>query len=114
MGTQLPAERTLTHIDHVRLTRLASLSHRDAYPAVQALLDDSDLVPSAAVPANVITMYTQVLLQGDPGTAPYKVILCYPDDAEPSQGFISVLSPLGASLLGLRVGNLAQWLTPVG
>jgi regulator of nucleoside diphosphate kinase len=114
MGTQSPAERTLTQIDYVRLTRLAALSERDAYGPVHALLESSDLVTSAAVPANVITMYTQVLLQGDAGTPPYKITLCYPDDAEPSQGFISVLSPLGASLLGLRLGDLARWRTPLG
>jgi regulator of nucleoside diphosphate kinase len=114
METQSPAERTLTQVDYVRLTRLASLSERNAYGAVQAQLENSDLVASAAVPATVVTMYTQVLLQGDTGTAPYKVTLCYPDDAEPSQGFISVLSPLGASLLGLRMGDVARWRTPLG
>ena len=114
MGTQSPAERTLTQIDYVRLTRLALLSDRDASEAVQALLENSDLVASAAVPATVVTMYTQVLLQGDTDAAPYKVTLCYPDDAEPSQGFISVLSPLGASLLGLRAGDVARWPTPLG
>ena len=62
------------------------------------MLENSELVASAAVPGTVITMYTQVLLQGVVGPEPYKVTLCYPDDAEPSQGFISVLSPLGASL----------------
>ena len=114
MGTQSPAERTLTQIDYVRLTRLTSLSERDAYGAIQALLENSDLVSSAAVPATVVTMNTQVRLQGDTGTAPDKVTLCYPDDAEPSQGFISVLSPLGASLLGLQAGDVARWRTPVG
>ena len=114
METQSPAERTLTQIDCARLTRLAPLSERDAYGAVQALLENSDLVASADVPATVVTMYTQVLLQGDKGTAPNKVTLCYPDDAEPSQGFISVLSPLGASLLGLRRGDIARWRTPFG
>jgi regulator of nucleoside diphosphate kinase len=114
MGTQSSAERTLTQIDYVRLTRLASLSERDAYGAIQALLENSDLVASAAVPATVVTMYTQVLLQGDTGTAQDRVTLCYPDDAEPSQGFISVLSPLGASLLGLQAGDVARWRTPVG
>jgi len=69
MGTQSPAERTLTQIDYVRLTRLASLSARDAYGAIQALLENSDLVSSAAVPATVVTMNTQVRLQGDTGTA---------------------------------------------
>ena len=114
MGPQTLAERTLTQIDYARLTRLAPLSERDAYGAVQALLENSDLVASATVPATVVTMSTQVLLQGDTETAPYKVTLCYPDDAEPSQGFISVLSPLGASLLGLRVGDVARWRTPLG
>ena len=114
MGTQSSAERTLTQIDYVRLMRLASLSERNAYEAIQALLEDSDLVASAAVPSTVVTMYTQVLLEGDTGTATHKVTLCYPDDAEPSQGFISVLSPLGASLLGLRVGDVARWRTPFG
>jgi len=114
MGTQSPDERMLTQIDYVRLTRLASLSARDAHGAIQALLESSDLVPSAAVPASVVTMNTQVRLQGDTGTAPDKVTLCYPDDAEPSQGFISVLSPLGASLLGLQVVDVARWRTPVG
>ena len=69
METQSPAERTLTQIDYVRLTRLASLSAPGASGAIQALLENSELVASAAVPATVITMYTQVLLHGDTGTA---------------------------------------------
>ena len=64
MGIQSPAERTLTKLDFVRLTRLASLSEPAASGAIQAMLEDCELVASAAVPATVITMYTQVLLQG--------------------------------------------------
>jgi regulator of nucleoside diphosphate kinase len=114
MGTLLPAGRMLTQIDHVRLTRLASRLNHNASDAVQALLENSDLVESTAVPATVITMYTQVLLQSDTRAAPDKVTLCYPDDAEPAQGFISVLSPLGTGLLGLRAGDVARWATPHG
>lgn len=40
--------------------------------------------------------------------------ICYPGDAEPTLGFISVLSPVGASLLGLSVGATAHWHTPTG
>ncbi|HPR44855.1 MAG TPA: GreA/GreB family elongation factor, partial [Ottowia sp.] len=32
-----------------------------------------------------------------------------PDDAEPESGFVSVLSPLGTALLGLRAGEVASW-----
>ena len=114
MQSRSLTERTLTQIDYVRLTRLASQSGSDTSDAVRAVLETSDLVASQAVPSNVVTMYTQLLLQGDAGTEPYKVTLCYPADAEPSAGFISVLSPLGTSLLGLRVGDVARWRTPSG
>jgi regulator of nucleoside diphosphate kinase len=114
METQSLVERTLTEIDHVRLMRLASASGTHASDAVQGVLDNCDLVSSADVPSNVLTMYTQVLLQDDTGAAPQRVTLCYPADAEPSEGFISVLSPLGASLLGLRTGDVARWSTPAG
>ena len=102
------AERMLTQIDYVRLTRLASLSEPGASEAIQALLENSELVASAAVPETVITMYTQVLLHGDVGPRPYKVTLCYPDDAEPSQGFISVLSRRFPRRANSR-GGPSQW-----
>ncbi len=112
METQSLVERTLTEIDHARLLRLASATRTSA--AVQAVLDNCDLVASPDVPANVVTMYTLVLLQGDADAPPERVTLCYPRDAEPAEGFISVLSPLGTSLLGLRVGDVARWNTPDG
>jgi regulator of nucleoside diphosphate kinase len=113
MRTQT-SERMLTKIDHVRLTRLAARLEPGASQSVQSLLEDSYLVPSPAIPGSVITMYTQVLLQAEPPGAPFKVTLCYPADADPARGFISVLSPAGASLLGLQAGDIARWRTPLG
>ena len=114
------SERTLTQIDHVRLTRLmtrakAANDRAASFDQLEELLGQSDPVASPAVPANVVTMYSQVLLARAGESAPYyKVTLCYPQDAEPSRGFVSVLSPLGTSLLGLRVGDTAQWFSPHG
>lgn len=108
------SERMLTKIDHVRLTRLAARLDARANPSVQSLLEDSYLVPSPAIPPSVVTMYTQVLLQGEPPAPPFQVTLCYPADADAARGFISVLSPLGASLLGLEAGDTARWRTPLG
>lgn len=113
METQLPAERTLTQIDCARLKRL-SHSEPGASGVIHELIHSSDLVASDAVPATVVTMYTQVMLQDLSSAGTHKLTLCYPGDAEPAGGFISVLSPLGASLLGLRVGDVARWRTPLG
>lgn len=117
IATNAPVERTLTQIDYVRLTRLLTNAGASApgADAMHQLLECSDLVDSPAVPPTVVTMYTQLLVQDDAaGGEPQKYTLCYPEDAEPAQGFISVLSPVGTSLLGLRVGEVARWRTPAG
>jgi len=115
--TTVALERTLTELDHVRLTRL--MQQGSALPPpiarqVGDLLDAAQVVPSRTVEPDVVTMYSQVLLL-DPGDgATTKLTLCYPADAEPAAGFISVLSPVGRSLLGRRVGERAQWHTVDG
>ena len=104
-------ERVLTELDHVRLSRLGA---GGLPPALAEALDLADVVPSADVPADTVTMYSQVLVRDARRDELRKVTLCYPHDAEPAQGFISVLSPLGASLLGARAGARAAWRTPAG
>ena len=116
METITPVERTLTQSDHLRLMRL--LVQRERLPgaeALQEMLDTSDVVASRAVPATVVTMHSRVLLE-DPvrGGAPYELALCYPDEADAAAGAISVLSPVGAALLGLSAGETARWTTPGG
>lgn len=111
-------ERTLTELDHVRLSRLtrsaglASTAQADS--AIDAVLDSADLVSSRKVSADVVTMYSQVELADLATGAKYQLTVCYPADAEPALGFVSVLSPVGASLIGLRVGSVARWRTPSG
>lgn len=118
MQATAPAERTLTLIDHIRLTRLlGELDAAEEVPAqaVQDLLESSELVPARTVPRTVVTMYSHVLLQDPGGDAPaYQVTLCYPDCAEPRRGFVSVLSPVGSALLGRREGETATWAAPGG
>jgi regulator of nucleoside diphosphate kinase len=112
-------ERTLTEIDHRRLTRLLSRVKSDPrllpfLEPLDELLSQSDLVEASLVPPDVVTMYSRVLLEDPAGGAPARFTVCYPEDAEPAQGFVSVLSPVGTSLLGLRVGEVARWQSPGG
>jgi len=59
-------------------------------------------------------MYSQVELINAQTLRRQKLTICFPGDAEPAAGFISVLSPVGLSLIGLREGAVARWLTPSG
>jgi len=111
-------ERLLTELDHVRLTRLLN-RQRDASasaPAdgIEAVLEGADVVPSRQIEPDVVTMYTQVQLADAETATRSKLTVCYPADADPRAGFVSILSPVGAALIGLRVGALAQWQEPSG
>lgn len=103
--------RQLTELDFVRLTRLIAAHPA---PALTQVLSEADVVPGPQVDADVVTMYTQFELRDDDTQDCRVIALCYPEDAEPSSGFVSVLSPLGCSLIGLREGARAQWRTPAG
>lgn len=115
MSAVLAPERTITQIDHVRLTRLlAGPSPVPGSSTLDELLALSELVASPSVPPDVVTMYSQILVVDPAGGATHKYALCYPADAEPAAGFISVLAPMGTALLGLRVGDVARWRGPDG
>ena len=112
-------ERTLTELDHARLLSLLRRDARDdgspaRLRAMEDVLDDAALVPSREVAPDVVTMYSQVLLQDVQTQQRNTLTLCYPSDAEPAVGLVSVLSPVGSALLGLRVGSVARWRTPSG
>lgn len=117
--TPLMLERTLTELDHVRISHLVQRAGPDrlAPPVVREvgdLLDAAQIVPSRKVDPDVVTMYSQVHLRDLATGTLSKLTLVYPDDAEPAAGFVSVLSPVGRGLLGLRVGEVARWAAPGG
>ena len=111
-------DRTLTELDHVRIARLirgpgeAASSQPDR--PIDDILDTADLVASRKVDPDIVTMYSQVELADLATGKPYRLTLCYPTDAKPAAGFVSVLSPVGASLIGRRVGSIARWRSPSG
>ena len=109
MHATIHGERTLTELDFARLAKL-----KDGHALLAQLLDATDVIPSREVPADVVTMYSQLELIDLQTRRRQKLTLCYPRDAEPAAGFISVLSPVGLGLLGLRVGSVAKWRTPGG
>lgn len=110
----ITSERTLTELDHVRLTNLLRRDARAVPEPVAQLLDGCAIVASSLVAPDVVTMYSQLVLRDLSTGSRSKLVVCWPADAEPAAGFVSALSPAGSSLLGLRVGDIARWATPGG
>lgn len=111
MSAILNGERILTELDHARLSRMDDGRLPDE---LAASLMSAELAPSREIPADVVTMCSRIMIREHASGAEQKLTLCYPEDAAPAEGLVSVLSPAGASLLGLRVGAQARWQTPRG
>ena len=108
-------DRTLTESDHLQLTRLIERTGRAPAPApLRDVLDAADIVPEAELPADVVSMYSRVLLVAADAGSPHTLTLCYPADANAATGHVSVTSPVGSSVLGMRAGCVARWRTPDG
>lgn len=84
------------------LNGLAAELHR------AAVVDPKD------VPADVITMNSCAdMLDLDSGET-VTFTLVFPSEADVEEGKISVLAPIGAGMLGYRVGNQFEWKVPGG
>ncbi|CAM3863585.1 GreA/GreB family elongation factor [Polaromonas hydrogenivorans] len=104
-------ERMLTELD---FTRLSKLNGGQLPEALAMDLRSAELVQSRDIAPDVVTMYSQVeIIFSDSGLR-QKVTVSYPCDAEPELGFISVLSPIGAALVGRRLGEVCSWRVPNG
>ena len=111
MHTNNFAQRSLTELDFTRVSKL----NRGQLP--EELVEDlnsADLVHSQEISPDVVTMNSQVEIVFDGSEIHQKFTICYPADVDPGLGFISVLSPVGAALLGRRVGDTVSWQMPRG
>jgi regulator of nucleoside diphosphate kinase len=111
MHAAILGERTLTELDFIRLGKLLG---RELPPTLSDLLASADVTSSQAVPSDVVTMCSRLEIIDVATERRQTLTLSYPRDAAPAAGYVSVLSPVGNSLLGLKVGDIAQWKTPNG
>lgn len=111
MQPHFASERVLTELDHVRLSKLQITQlPEELANELQAV----DLVASRDVEPDVVTMNSEIELALPDSTGHQRLTLCYPHDAQIGAGYISVLSPIGAALLGRRVGDTIHWRMPNG
>lgn len=115
-GRNLPKIK-VTAEDHVRLTGLASAA-MDRMPEVASYLADeldrAQVVRSGKPASGFVRMGCEVEFRDDTMGKVQAVTLVYPGEADIGQGRISVLTPVGAALLGLSAGQSIDWATRTG
>ena len=81
---------------------------------LESQLNRTAIVPPTSVDADTVTMNSKVRLRDLDSGGTQIVTLVYEADADPFGEKLSVLTGLGASLLGSRVGNVVEWQTRRG
>lgn len=72
------------------------------------------VVPPSEIAADVITLRSQArLIDLDSGDV-LEYTLSLPEDADASEGRVSILAPLGTAMLGFRRGDIFEWTMPGG
>jgi regulator of nucleoside diphosphate kinase len=103
---QMPAIM-VSAADYDRLAGLAAAAEERA-PEVASVLrteiERAQVVPADALPATVVQMGSTVEFRADSGQQ-RRVTLVYPGEADFAQGRISILTLIGAALIGLSPGQ---------
>lgn len=102
--------------DHSVLIGLAMAGAGDPGDEANGLMQELEravVVPDAKLPADAVRMGSRVRYRTN-GGAEREVTLVYPKDADIGEGRISVLTPVGTALVGLRVGQSITWETRNG
>ena len=108
-------EQDLNRLRHliVDLTRTAR-GAQAGIDALEEILDLGRIVAVEEIPHDVVTMNSEVVFEEIDSGEQRAVTLAYPDQADPADGKVSVLSPVGIALLGLAVGAETELTLPRG
>ena len=77
-------------------------------------IEKASVVQPDQIPSDVITLSSTARLVDQQTDEEMTYTLVFPEDAEVTQGKISILAPIGTAMLGYRVGDTFEWDTPGG
>ena len=102
---------TITRTDHERLSRLAesySAKNPDVADALLVELDRARVVEDRRIAADIVRMGSSLRFTSDLGEDRL-VTLVFPGEADIAKGKVSILTPIGAALIGLSAGQSIDW-----
>jgi regulator of nucleoside diphosphate kinase len=77
-------------------------------------VERATVMPHEEVPPQVVNIGSEVTYRDNTTGREETVILVFPKDADIAQRRISVLTPIGAALIGLKEGDTLNWTTRTG
>ena len=105
-----PSGIYITEIDQSRLRTLIALEDEADVVDLEHEIERAIVVEPQQVKRDVVTMNSRAVLNLD--DEEMEVALVYPEDADGSDGKLSVCSSIGTAILGYREGDAIDWRTP--
>lgn len=111
----LPAEPPAIYLTAAECDQLWELALRAerAHPHTTALLmaelDRAEVREPDELPQQTVTMNSQIEFVDEGTGAQRTVQLVYPKDADIDEGRVSILTPVGAGLIGMQAGSTIRW-----
>jgi regulator of nucleoside diphosphate kinase len=102
---------SITRSDYERLSRLAqsnAVRNPDVADELLAELDRARVVEDGRIASGTVRMGSTLHFTSDLGED-MRVTLVFPGEADITQGKISILTPIGAALIGLSAGQSIDW-----
>lgn len=105
---------TMTENDFQKLSALVDFADPVTSELLQEELDRASVVSTDQLPADVVTMNSRVEFRDLDSRKSFVMTLVFPEQANIEENKISILAPVGAALIGLKVGQVMSWPVPRG
>jgi regulator of nucleoside diphosphate kinase len=108
---------TLLATDHDRLWALSHAAMSNDPETAQMLTEELErarVIDHGQVPREIVRMGSDILFRDDTTREIRNITLVFPGEADIAQDKVSVLTPVGAALIGLRAGQSITWRTRNG
>lgn len=110
--------RVVTINDYQRLIGLIEMnSINKTQEITDRLLNElkvAKMLPQEGIAKGIVTMNSRLLLREVAGHRETEVTITYPEEANSKARKVSILSQVGAALLGCHEGDVVSWPTPTG
>jgi regulator of nucleoside diphosphate kinase len=105
----------LSRADYERLASLADARNAETlWPALVDAVSRARIVPPEALPPATVTMGATIEYRDEADGETRRVTLVFPQEEDSTAGRLSVTTPVGTALIGLREGQSATWQTRGG
>ena len=110
----------ITDYDYKRLKKLTLVANEFTYKAPAYIKDLNKELESASrvdpreVPPGTVTMNSKIRMRDLDSGEVFDYTLVFPEEANIEEGKISIMSPVGTSLIGYSAGDTVEWPVPGG